>query len=197
MKGIIVASLLSLFGLVFSSPARAQGTENGGGRIGPEVYTGTIINVGGPMVSTGFTLRIEGRTSDQEATAYRQILADRGQDDLLRSIYKNRLGYIAATGQTRRDLLVVREGQLDGQRRIIVAFERWQGFFELRGGYRSVDYPFSVMEIIIDANGKGTGTFIGLAQVKMARDTSSELLRLEIENFGSFPAKVMGVARRD
>jgi hypothetical protein len=115
----------------------------------------------------------------------------------MKAIRKNKLGFIAATGQTRRDLLVIRETQLDGQRRITAAFERWQGFYEVRGGYRSTDYPFSIIEIVFDQKGRGTGTFIGLAELKMKMDKKSEQWRLEIENFGSFPAKVMGVMRRN
>ena len=72
-----------------------------------------------------------------------------------------------------------------------------QGFYEVRGGYRSTDYPFSIIEIVFDQKGRGTGTFIGLAELKMKMDKKSEQWRLEIENFGSFPAKVMGVMRRN
>jgi hypothetical protein len=162
-----------------------------------EVYTGTIVNMSGRSASIGFNLTLESKTSDEEALRYLNILATQGQDEFLDAIKKNNLGYIAATGQTRRDLLVVREHIIEGQRRIIAAFERWQGFWEVRGGYRSTDYPFSIIEIIFDQKGKGTGTFIGLAQVRMKKDKKTEKLALEIENFGSFPAKVMGVIRRN
>jgi hypothetical protein len=151
----------------------------------------------GGSASTGFTLTIEARTSDEEAQRYREILSRESQDDLLKAIHNNNLGYIAATGQTRRDLLVVREGQIEGNRRIIAVFERWQRFYEVRGGYRSTDYPYSIIEIVFDQKGRGTGTFVGLAQVRMRLDKKTEQWRLEIENFGSFPAKVMGVRRRD
>ena len=114
----------------------------------------------------------------------------------MKAIRKNNLGFIAATGQTRRDLLIIRDAQVNGQRRIIAAFERWQRMFELRSGTRSLDYAFSIIEIYFDAKGRGTGTFIGLAQLKLERDKKTEQLRLEMENFGSFPAKVIGVMRR-
>jgi hypothetical protein len=161
-----------------------------------EVYTGTIVNMSGRSASIGFTLSLESKTSDEEALRYLNVLATQGQDEFLDTIRKNNLGYIAATGQTRRDLLVVREHIIEGQRRIIAAFERWQGFYEVRGGYRSTDYPFSIIEIVFDQKGKGSGTFIGLAQVRMKKDKKTDKLALEIENFGSFPSKVMGVIRR-
>lgn len=199
MKRIIAVVVVAL-GLMLCSEAAGQSknktrsnSEEGGTK---EVYTGTLVNMSGRMVTVGFNLTLTGRTSDEEAQRELQVLASEGQDALIKSIRKKDLGYIAATGQTRRDLLVVREGQLNGKRRIIAAFERWIGFWEARGGYRSNDYPFSIIEIVFDEKGKGTGTFIGLAQVRMEKDKKSEQLRLEIENFGSFPAKVMGVIRR-
>jgi hypothetical protein len=114
----------------------------------------------------------------------------------MKALGKNKLGYFAATGQTGRDLLVVRDAQIEGKRRIIAVFERWIRMWEARGGYRSEDYPFAIVEIFFDAKGKGTGTFIGAAQVKIVRDKKTEQLKLEIENFGTFPAKIMGVIRR-
>jgi hypothetical protein len=179
-----------------SSKASAKtesGSQEGGTK---EVYTGTLISMQGRTASVGFNLTLTGRTSDEEALKDLNILASEGQDGLLKAIRKNDLGYIAATGQTRRNLLVVREAQIQGKRRIIAAFERWIGFWEARGGYRSEDYPFAIIEIFFDEKGKGSGTFIGLAQLKLERDKKTEQLRLELESFGSFPSKVMGVMRR-
>lgn len=195
MKRIVGSIILIAGCLMLPSEATAQkDSENGSTK---EVYTGNIVNMSGRAVTTGFTLTLEGRTSDADAEKYRTILASEGQDQLLKAIHKNDLGFIAATGQTRRDLLVIRDAQIEGQRRIIAVFERWQGFYEVRGGYRSTDYPFSIIEIVFDEKGRGSGTFIGLAQVRMKMDKKTEQWRLEIENFGSFPAKIMGVMRRD
>lgn len=194
MKRITVLVLLSAFSLIL--PALTQAQQEYEERPAKEVYTGTIVNMTGRSVSTGFTLTLEGRTTDVEAQQYLSVLASGGQEGLMKAIRKNNLGFIAATGQTRRDLLLVREAQIEGKRRIIVAFERWIGFYEARGGYRSLDHPFAIMEIFFDAKGKGSGTFIGLAQLKLERDKKTEQMKLELESFGSFPAKVMGVMRR-
>jgi len=201
VKRMTILILLTACSLVLPALKTADGktdkhSDNEGGST-KEVYTGTLLNVSGRSASTGFTLTVEARTSDEDAQRYLSILANEGQDGLMKAIRKNKLGFIAATGQTRRDLLVIRETQLDGQRRITAAFERWQGFYEVRGGYRSTDYPFSIIEIVFDQKGRGSGTFIGLAELKMKMDKKSEQWRLEIENFGSFPAKVMGVMRRN
>jgi hypothetical protein len=195
MKRITVLILLSGFCLILPSLAQAQKEYEE--RPAKEVYTGNIVNMTGRSVSTGFTLTLERWTTDVEAQQYLSVLASEGQEGLMKAIRKNNLGFIAATGQTRRDLLLVREAQIEGKRRVIVAFERWIGFYEARGGYRSLDHPFAIMEIFLDAKGKGSGTFIGLAQLKLERDKKTEQYKLELENFGSFPAKVMGVMRRN
>src|SRR5215468_5004011 len=147
MKKISVLVLLAM-SLTIPSPAPAERknelsaepvfeVSSAKDETGKEVYTGTMVNMNGRTATVGFTLTLEGRTSDEQALEYLKVLASEGQDDFLKAIHKNNLGFIAATGQTRRDLLVVREGQVEGKRRIIAAFERWQNFWEVRGGYRS------------------------------------------------------------
>ena len=199
MKRILISALLCACALMLPSFAAVQKNAAPGNNeegYAKEVYTGTLYGMNGRGTTVGFTLTLTSRTNDEEAQRYLQILASEGQEGLMKAIRKNKLGFMAATGQVGRDLLLVRESQVKGQRRIIAAFERWQRMFELRSGSRSLDYAFSIIEIYFDAKGRGTGTFIGLAEVKLERDKKTEQLRLELESFGSFPSKVMGVMRR-
>ena len=163
-----------------------------------EVYTGTIYSMNGGGFSTGFNLSISDYTSDEHAQRYLAILAEGDQDDVLKAIKNLELGRISATGQIARDLIIVRKTQLaDGKTRIVVAFERWQKMVEIRGGYRSQDYPFGIMEIILNAKGKGSGTFIAACKIDLKRDKKTGKYQLELENFGSYPHKLMGVMRRN
>lgn len=165
----------------------------------PEVYTGTIVSMSGPMRSTSFNLTIKDFTSDEDAKRYLSILAEGDQDDLLKVIRENDMGRLSATGTVGRSLMVARKTLLpDSRIRIVAAFERWQTVAEVRGGYRSLDYPFGLMEIILDANGKkGTGTFIAACKIDMKLDKKTGKYQLELENFGTYPSKVMGVMRRN
>ena len=73
-----------------------------------------------------------------------------------------------------------------------------RAFGEVRGGYRSLDYPFGYLELLIDpATGKGDGTFIEAAQIRWKRDKKLNQYVVEIEDFGTFPARLMGVSQRD
>jgi hypothetical protein len=162
-----------------------------------EVYTGTIYSMNGRAASTGFTLSIKNYTSDEEARGYLNMLVEGDQDDVLKKIRDLELGRLSTTGRTGRNLIVVRKSETsDGKTRIVVAFERWQTIAETRGGYRSQDYPFGIMEIILDAKGKGSGTFIAACKIDLKLDKKTNKYQLELENFGTYPHKVMGVMRR-
>src|SRR5262245_47244429 len=86
-----VSTSESLAGGASADEATTKGSQDQGST--KEVYTGTLINMQGRSVSTGFTLTLEGRTSDEQAQQYLQVLATQGQDGLLKAIRKNDLGF--------------------------------------------------------------------------------------------------------
>lgn len=166
-----------------------------------ERYTGTIVSFGSGLntrsVTRTFDLTITGQTSDDKATSFLEILQSSGQDLLLKEISKENLGRFSFSGNLARDINVVRESVVDGKRRIFIVFERWLQFAEIRGGYRSVDYPFSVIEMFVDEKtGKGEGTFIPAARISWRVDKRTQQNQVEIENFATFPAKIIGVTLR-
>jgi hypothetical protein len=168
---------------------------------GRETFTGTVLSYGSGMntrTTTGtFTLRINGRTSNQQAQSLLGVLQESGQDDLLRSIRNEDLGNFSVGGQLGRRLNVVHESMVDGRRRIFAVFERWTQFAEQRGGYRSLDYPFGVIELYIDPRtGKGEGTYIAAAKIRWTTDRKTGQSQVEIENFATFPARLLGVVQR-
>lgn len=160
-----------------------------------EEYAGTIVSLEGARARTAFfTLRINGRTSEEQSRQNLNILQDAGQDKALDAIRGNDLGSFSVDGNLARTVNVVRETTVDGRRRIFVVFERWTNFAEVRGGYRSLDYPFGVIELFFDdKNGKGEGTYIAAARIRFDRDNKTNQNQIEIENFGTFPAKLTAV----
>ena len=158
-----------------------------------ELYTGTAVDIGGGGRSRSFTLEITSHTSDAEAQQDQQILQTQGQDALMKAIGKQKLGYFAFEGQLGRDLNYVQETDTEDGRKVVILFERWLKMFEVRNGTRSEDYPFTYIELFIDNNGKGQGSMIGAAKASIDKRHPGTL---EVENFGTFPAKLMGVELR-
>lgn len=166
-----------------------------------ETYTGTVISYGSGLntrsVSRTFTLNLTGQTSKEQAQGYLDILQEGKQDDLLKAIQKQDLGRFSVGANIGVPINVVRESTVDGKRRVFIVFERWTQFAELRGGYRSLDYPFGVIEIFIDPQtGKGEGTYIAAAKIRWNFDEKKQQYEVEIENFGTFPARLLGVSER-
>lgn len=189
-------NLLPAFLLIFCSISLSS-TINAQERARAEQYNGTVISYNGPRVATAFfTLEITGQTSDEQARGYLATLRDRGQDAALDAIRNQNLGRFSIGSNVGRQINVVRESTVDGRRRIFIVFERWLQIAELRGGYRSVDYPFSVLELFIDERtGKGEGTFIAAARVRFDEDGKNNQQTVEIENFATYPAKLTNVRR--
>jgi hypothetical protein len=160
-----------------------------------EVYTGTIVGVGGRLggVSRPFTLTLNGYTADGAAKRAVATLAEGGQDRLLSEIRNNNLGRFSIGGQLGREVNFVVEDRLpNGDRKIMILFERWLNLYEARYGSRSTDYPLSYVELIVDRNGHGQGTFIPAARVRFNKKNE-----VEVENFGIYPARLSGVRQRN
>jgi hypothetical protein len=182
---------LSLFCLsIFAAASHAQQVN--------ERITGTILSYGSGFntraVTAPFTLRITHETPPDEALRYLNVLQRGGQDDLLNAIKDKDAGTLSVGSGIGRTLNVVTERMVNGKRRIYVVFERWTRFAELRGGYRSLDYPFGYLELDIDpATGKGDGTYIAAAQIRWKQNKEGRDSHVEVEDFATFPARLLNV----
>jgi hypothetical protein len=159
-----------------------------------EVFTGTVIGMGpgGNVVSRGFTLTIEGYTSNEEARKFARILKSRGEDGLLKAIAKQKKGSFALDGQLSHDINTVRVHQTPTGRTYTIVFERWLSFFEARYGTRSQDYPFTYIELYVDETKGMGGTLLPAAKIRFNKQNA-----IEIENFGIYPARLAGVKREE
>jgi hypothetical protein len=174
---------------------KSQNQRKSGNLPAKEVYTGTAVAVGGQFggASRPFTLEITGYATNEEVQRDFEVLRSQGQDDFMKTIKDKKLGFFAFDGQVGRDLNFILETQTENGRKITILFERWLQMFEVRYGTRSQDYPFAYIELFINDNGKGEGSLIGLAKVSFDKKNPNNL---DIENFGTYPAKLMGVELR-
>lgn len=166
---------------------------------GTTTFTGTVITYGsGYSTRTAtrtFNLRIKGVTPESDARRFVKVLEDDGQDALLNAIRSEDLGTFSIGGGLGRRVNAVRIENVDGKKRVRAVLERWLGFGEMRAGYRSVDYPFSYIELLIDPRtGKGEGTYFAAAKIRFKRSKGAE--QIEVEDFGVFPGRMLRVEMR-
>lgn len=166
-----------------STGAQKRATERGG----KQVYRGNIVYIGGRAgtVTDFFTLTIDSYTPDDEVLAFTNLLKDDGQDALWRKLDKQKRGTIQIGNNLSRDLNAVWITQTDEGRKISALAERWLGFAELRRGSRSLDYPFTYVELWVEDDGDVEGSLFPAARVRSKGDRT-----LEIENFGIYPARL-------
>ena len=74
----------------------------------------------------------------------------------------------------------------EGGRRIVLATDRYIGFNEARNQPRSIDYPFSLIEIRVDKDGKGQGKMAVATKIDFDKDKKV----VQIENYGSEPVRL-------
>jgi hypothetical protein len=170
------------------------------GATAQETITGTVVSYGtgfNTRTQTGtFTLRLDRFTSDDRAQRLLGYLQSGAEDRLLNELDNEDVGTFSINSRIGPRVNVARESMVNGQRRIIAVLRRWMNFGEIRGGYRSTDYPYSVIELYIDPRtGKGEGTFIAAAKIRW-RPGNGGQNQIEIEDFSTFPARLMGVTVR-
>ena len=171
---------------LFTAVTFAQGTTI----TGTALIYGTGLNT--RTITRPFTLYVNGRTSLEDLAQQLKTLDRGGQDELLRQIEGTDVGRFSLgnnVGVPVNTIIIDREGD---DTRIRAIFKRWLGFGELRRGLRSVDYPFGYVDIRIDPRtGQGSGTFIPAARIR-SRGSNT----IEVEDFGTFPGRLMGVQVR-
>ena len=190
-KRFVMLVGMLMLGIALLSPGtkvRAQGEGLAGRTI-----TGTVYFVSGrrPGLSLPFTLIINRITPAADVSRLNAALQEGKQDELLRSLSSLEAGRIQIGGNVgvpANAIMVTDQG--DGRTKITVLYQRNLRFAELRFGARSVDYPFGYAELYL-GRGENEGMLIPAARVRL-RDGNT----WEVEDFGTFPARLMGLRIR-
>lgn len=132
---------------------------------------------GGSTVS--IDVRINRYNTNEEIKSYADLLSAKGPEALRRALEKEDVGQFSTVGRVGTPFAIARKlGQ--GDKTIVrVLTIRPISFAELRNGTRSVDYPYTMLEMVLDGSGKGTGTAIGAARIRFDKKKST----YEIESF--------------
>lgn len=153
-----------------------------------ERFTGFAINMNsGPKTAT-IDFAVERWSTDAERETLLGIIQENKDptDKLLRALQKMpKVGYIRTPERLAWDLRFARQSPLeDGGRRIVVATDRPIGFAEARNSTRSMDYPFTIVEVRLDKNDRGEGKI--LAGTRIYVDKNQNIV---LENYGQQPIR--------
>jgi hypothetical protein len=183
MRGIkVLICLLVLCGMVVvAAPPQSESRR--------ERITGTFVSMSGRTSgqTRQFTVTIDRYTPPNEVRELNEALSRGGQDALLKAMSKLDAGRVQiGTGVGVHANAVIVDPWENGGRKITVLYQRWLQFFELRYGTRSQDYPIGYAEMYLDRNGRGEGTLIPAARVRLKGGNT-----WEVEDFGVFPARLL------
>ncbi|HLL13465.1 MAG TPA: hypothetical protein VK388_00160 [Pyrinomonadaceae bacterium] len=193
LGALLCCAALGLTLLQAGSAALGQrrGAADGGRR--QQDILGTVVGVGGRFGgrTTSFRLVVNSYTSAEEVGQLNAALRSGGQEELLRTLSRMKAGRIIVGNGVGVDANAIISVPQENGTKLIVLYERNINFYEARQGTRSQDYKFGYAEIFLRRRGNSEGTFIPAAKVRL-RDGNT----WEVEDFGVFPARLMGLQSR-
>ena len=177
-------------GLILTSHTRTAAQAGQQLDTGPLHLTAFAINMNTTRPGTATTtvdVVINRFSTDSERDRLREAFKANEQQGLLRALQKlPAVGYLTTPGSLRYDVHFARQRPLpEGGRRIFLLTDRRINFWEAASGARTLDYPFTLVELQLDKNSRGVGK-LNIA----ARITGSEDTVVEIEDFAAQPVQL-------
>ena len=178
LKSSLLTAVLGLT-VALGSPALVAQTNGQ-----PEEFNATAIVNNNLGAGAGrVIMRVTRWSSEAERGRLTRALLTNGPDSLLEQLRDMKsVGSIRTPDSLGYDLRYAnQEPGEDGGRRIVIATDRPIGFWEAANRPRTIDYPFTVIQMQLDKNGEGKGTMSYATKI-MARGNT-----IELENFASAP----------
>jgi hypothetical protein len=159
-----------------------------------EEFTAFAVNISnvGRTGATTVDITVDRWTSDAERDQIMEVFKQKGPDALLRAIQKARpVGSIRTPDSLAYDLHYARQmpGE-EGGRHIVLVTDRPIGFWEATNRPRSIDYPFTLVELELDKNGEGVGKLSIATKITLNGNV------LTLENFANQPVMLNNVRKR-
>jgi hypothetical protein len=134
-------------------------------------------------------MRVERWSSEAERERLAEALLKGGNAALLEALRDQKpVGTMRTPDTLGYDLRYAhQEPGEDGGRRIMLATDRPIGFWEARDQPRTIDYPFTVIEMHIDKNGEGRGTMSYATKITARGNI------IELENFTTSPVMLSDI----
>jgi hypothetical protein len=161
----------------------------------PERFTALAVNMSnvGRTGAGTIEIAVDRWSTDADRDRLLTVLMERGADkllDVLRDM--RRIGYIRSPNSLGYDLHFARRTPLaDGGERVVLATDRPIGFWEAVNRPRSIDYPFTLIELHLNADGEGEGKLSIAAKITADKDSKTVVL----EDYANQPVLLKSVKR--
>jgi hypothetical protein len=179
-----MVALAIVAGFLLAGPAQAQDKKEEKPK--PYRFTAFAVNMGsGPKAFT-VDIVLERLSTDEEREGLIAAFVEGGQDKLLPALQKirPRVGFIRTPNSLGYDLQYAwRFMNSDGTSRLVIATDRRINFWEASRQPRTIDYPFTIIEMRLDAKGEGEGRLAAGTKISKSRDGKT----IELENYGISP----------
>jgi hypothetical protein len=158
----------------------------------PERYTANAINMN-VSASGPIEIVVDRWSTDAQRDKLMAVMVNGGPDKLLDALQDMpRVGFFRVPGELGIDLHFARKVALpDGGERVVLVTDRRVGFWETANQPRTIDYPFTVIELRLNGDGEGEGK-MSIA-TKIVAETSHNIITLE--NYDTQPVMLKNVRR--
>jgi len=153
-------------------------------------FLGTLVSMSVPgAMGTRVTIWVDAYTTDDVAESLAKALEQDGQKALVTAMEKLTAGRIRIGTGDGLPLAVARQRTAaDGSRLVYLVTNRPLKGFEIQQGLDSQQYPIGFIELKLGADGKGEGTIVGMAQLKMDAERN-----LSVASYATQPARLTAV----
>jgi hypothetical protein len=123
-----------------------------------------------------------------------QALVEKGPEKLLDTLQElPRVGYFRTPNSIGYDLHYAWKAPLpDGGERIVLLTDRYIGFWEAANRPRTIDYPFTLIELHINRDGEGEGKMSVATKIRFDKETNT----IELEDYQTQPVLLKSVRRQ-
>ena len=159
-----------------------------------EKFTGFAINMNGAANTATIDFTITRWSTDAERKTLLSLIPEEHKSaqklvDALQDMKS--VGSIRTPQTLAWDLRYARQFKLDeGGRRIVLVTDRPIGFGEARNNSRSMDYPFTIIEIRLNAKDEGEGKIFGGSKLYIEKG------ELVVEDWGTQPTRFNNIKKQ-
>lgn len=171
----------------------------GGAQVQPRPVTGSYTAVASNISSiapagiTQLDIEVRRLTDAGENERLMTAFEEKGQQGLIDALQDTKpVGYMRAPGQLAYEFHYANViSEKNGVRRLLLITDRPMSFGEVTNRGRSIEYPFTLMDLRIDSSGHGEGRLFLATKIIRSGDL------FVLENYASQPIVVSDVERKD